>query len=413
MSKLWSEAKYNFAYFNHIPTVDWDQLYLQYLPKVRATTSTMAYLRVMQEFCAQLKDGHTDVWAQSDSLAKLVNGRLPLRTWLVEHKVLVAEVFSDSLIQTGIYPGLEVTRIDDVPVHEYAAKSVRPYQSASTSQNLDAATYTNNLLKGPRNQSVSLEFRSAKGKTFRRSLPRSGYSRLRRAPSFQFRILPGNIAYVQLNEFETNRALKAFEAAFDSIAATNALILDVRWNGGGNSENGWGILSYLTDSSFQTGSYSSRIYSPLWRARGEGVEYETTDMGNWTVQGTKKFRKPVAVLISGRTFSAAEDFTLAFDAIQRGKLIGEPTGGSTGQPLVFDLPGGLRARVCTKCDAYPNGKEWVGKGIQPHILVKPTVAAIQANRDPVLEAALQYLKGETKRKTEKATGSPRLGGTKQ
>ena len=39
LSKLWSEAKYNFAYFDHIPDVDWDKLYLDYLPKIRSTRS--------------------------------------------------------------------------------------------------------------------------------------------------------------------------------------------------------------------------------------------------------------------------------------------------------------------------------------------------------------------------------------
>jgi C-terminal processing protease CtpA/Prc len=49
------------------------------------------------------------------------------------------------------------------------------------------------------------------------------------------------------------------------------------------------------------------------------------------------------------------------------------------------------ARVCTKRDMYPDGTEWNGKGIQPAILVKPTVADVQAGRDTVLDAALAHL----------------------
>ncbi|MES2730568.1 MAG: S41 family peptidase [Bacteroidota bacterium] len=398
LSKLWSEAKYNFAYFDHIPTLDWDQLYLRYIPKVRATTSTLQYLRVMQEFCAHLKDGHTDVSVRSDTLGDLIYGSPPFRTWLIEDKVLVKEVWSDSLAKTGIRPGMEVIKVGDLSVHEYAAQHVKPYQSGSTPQNVNVETYTYGLLKGPRDQPISLEFRDAKGKSFRRILPRSGYSHLQWRPSFLWHTLPGNIAYVQLNEFVSDRASKAFATAFDSISTANALILDVRLNGGGDSHYGWDIIGYLTDSSFQTSSYSSRLYSPLLRAQGEGVEYEAGGRSICPANGKKVFRKPVVLLISGQTFSAAEDFTLAFDALQRGKLIGEPTGGSTGYPMEFDLPGGLKARICTKRDTYPDGREWVGKGIQPSILVKPTVAAIQAGRDLVLEAALQYLKSQTRKK---------------
>lgn len=101
---------------------------------------------------------------------------------------------------------------------------------------------------------------------------------------------------------------------------------------------------------------------------------------------------PVIVLTSPRTFSAAEDFAVAFDAMQRGTIVGEATGGSTGQPLLFSLPGGGSGRVCTKRDTYPDGREFVGVGVQPHIKVAPTVADFRNGRDTVLEAALAELK---------------------
>jgi C-terminal processing protease CtpA/Prc len=97
------------------------------------------------------------------------------------------------------------------------------------------------------------------------------------------------------------------------------------------------------------------------------------------------------VLTSARTFSAAEDFCAVFDYMKRGTIMGEPTGGSTGQPLLFGLPGGGRARVCIKRDAYPDGKEFVGFGIKPTMTISPTLADVRAGRDTVLEGALQYL----------------------
>jgi C-terminal processing protease CtpA/Prc len=218
-------------------------------------------------------------------------------------------------------------------------------------------------------------------------------------PAFRFRILPGNVAYVQLNNFENTQALDGFKAAFDSIAATTSLILDVRRNGGGDSGYGWNVLGYLTDKPMETGSYKSRLYSPLRRARGEGVVLEPVEsMMKWPPNGKSLYTKPVVVLTSGQTFSAAEDFAVMFDVMKRGAIIGEPTGGSTGQPLAFSLPGGVMARVCTKRDMYPDGTEWNAKGIQPTILVRPTLADYQSGRDTVLEAALLQLgAGPTKK----------------
>jgi C-terminal processing protease CtpA/Prc len=97
------------------------------------------------------------------------------------------------------------------------------------------------------------------------------------------------------------------------------------------------------------------------------------------------------VLTSAATYSAAEDFAVAFDVMQRGTLVGEPTGGSTGQPLHIKLPGGGSARICTKQDTYPDGRAFVGVGVQPQHLVKLTVEGVRAGRDEVLEAALASL----------------------
>ena len=60
-------------------------------------------------------------------------------------------------------------------------------------------------------------------------------------------------------------------------------------------------------------------------------------------------------------------------------------------PMSFDLPGGGSARICVKWDSYPDGREFVGKGIQPTIPVVATVADVRSGRDPVLERAHREL----------------------
>ena len=63
---------------------------------------------------------------------------------------------------------------------------------------------------------------------------------------------------------------------------------------------------------------------------------------------------------------------------------------------MFSLPGGGLARVCTKKDTYPDGREFVGYGVKPDIEVKLTVADFLQKKDPILEKALEYLKEKTK-----------------
>jgi C-terminal processing protease CtpA/Prc len=75
-----------------------------------------------------------------------------------------------------------------------------------------------------------------------------------------------NVAFPQVNEFETKAGCERFAAAFDFIQHTSSLIIDLRPNGGGNAGNGYDILNCLTDKPCRTGSYQSRIYSAVGRA---------------------------------------------------------------------------------------------------------------------------------------------------
>ncbi|WP_255076119.1 S41 family peptidase [Lacihabitans sp. CCS-44] len=391
LSKFWSEAKYNFAYFENLPDLDWDKLYLEYIPLIQNTKNTLEYYQVMQKFCAELKDSHTNVWSTSDSLRSLTNFAPPIRTTLVEGKVLITSVLSDSLQKSGIKVGMEVVSIDKIPVKEYAQK-LMPYQSSSTEQDLRLRTFTYSLLRGNREQTVELELKGIDGKISTRKLPRKGYGVLKKTESVEFKILPNNVAYLAINEFETSKSREKFMSIFDSLSNTTALILDIRRNGGGSTDVS--ILKCLTDKPIKQGQHFVRKYVPTYRAWGseEGIVWQQEPVSDWSPNGKKLYTKPVVLLISSQTFSAAEDFAVIFDSMKRGKMIGEVTGGSTGQPLPFSLPGGLMGRVCTKRDLYPDGKVFVGVGIKPDIEIKPTIVDIQKGRDTVLEGALEYLK---------------------
>jgi C-terminal processing protease CtpA/Prc len=388
LSKFWSEAKYNFVFFFKLPDLDWDALYLEYLPRVRKTKSTFEYYRTLQEFCAKLRDGHTNVYLPRE-LAESI-GRPGLRTALVEGKVLVIEVSDPDL---AIEPGSEIVAIDGVPVKQYAQERVVPYLSSSTPQDLDVRAYSYDLLRGPRSAAVELTIADAAGRTMKRAASRQPREGDRPWTPFEFKMLEGNIGYIALRTFGNPKPAEEFDAAFDAISKTRALIFDIRDNGGGSSDVGWRILSYLTDKPFRVSSMRTRKYLPAERAWGKLEDWE--DLGGSPTRaahGSKLYSKPVVVLTSPRTFSAAEDFAVAFDAMGRGKIIGETTGGSTGQPLMFELPGGGAGRVCTKHDRYPDGKEFVGVGVRPDIAAAPTVADVRAGRDTVIEAALRELR---------------------
>jgi carboxyl-terminal processing protease len=204
-----------------------------------------------------------------------------------------------------------------------------------------------------------------------------------------YKELPGNIGYVALNDFGSNDAVKQWGALLPKILATNGLILDLRLNGGGSSSIGYDILASLVTKPFLGSRQVMRTYNPTHRARGASLQFTEDPPTEVQPRGQGYGTKPIVVLTGPATYSAAEDFMVAWKNSRRGKTIGEPTGGSTGQPLFITLPGGGTARICTKRDTFPDGTEWVGKGIEPDIVIRPTIADVQAGKDPVLEAAIR------------------------
>ena len=397
LAKMWSEVKYNFANFDLVPDVKWDAVFVEYIPKVKQTKSTLEYYKVLTEMISKLRDGHSNVYFPRE-LSDAVYSRPLLRTKLIEDKVVVTQIYADQVKDKGISIGDEILAIDGMPAKEYGEKKVMPYQSASTKQDLLNRTYHYYLLWGEKGKPIKLTLVDAEGKRFEQEVQRYNYkerqklSSVKETPPFEFKVLTGNIGYVALNSFGSNKPAEEFEAKFDEIVKTDALVIDVRNNGGGNSGVGWHILRMLTDKQFQSSTWNTREYKPAFRAWGRQQKRFNGDPNMLQPHGKNLYKKPVIVLTSPKTFSAAEDFAVVFDAMKRGLIVGEPTGGSTGQPLPFRLPGGGSGRVTSKRDKYPDGKkEFVGVGIQPDKHVKPTIKDMRLGIDTVLEAAKKEL----------------------
>jgi C-terminal processing protease CtpA/Prc len=225
------------------------------------------------------------------------------------------------------------------------------------------------------------------------------------------------IAYVALNSFQDPRIDTLFIGRLPELYRAKALIIDLRNNGGGSTEIGRRILEYLTNDQLLYGSKQvTRVHLPAHKAWGAFVKPSDTAGNAWATKSylhfldkvyhtfeyepdsnTARGRRivvPTALLIGHRTASAAEDFLIYADNQKHMIKIGENSFGSTGQPLMFNLPGGGSARVCTKKDTYRDGREFVGHGVKPDIEIHMTVEDLLRKRDPVLEKALDYLRSK-------------------
>jgi C-terminal processing protease CtpA/Prc len=419
--QFWTEVKYNFAFFDQVPNLNWDHALATYIPIIEKDQSTEEYYNNLSRLCALLKDGHTNIYKPNAIDALIVSP--PVQLTNIQNKAIVSNVSQSLAAKLPI--GSEIISVEGVQTQQYLHEQIFPYISSSTEHILyDNGIRT--LLNGKKGTKVNIEYKTPDGKVATLVLDRSAAKQITWATPltqykmFEFKRLPQNVAYVALNTFGNSKIVEEFENHIDSINSCERLIIDIRSNGGGSSTNAYRIIEHLTDKPFLTSKWRTREHRSAHKAWGSfriedhrnasRKNTETlTDWDNIVIDyykgdhwygeapetvvppDNKKIRLPIVVLTGHKTASAAEDFLIALENTKRARTVGSKTFGSTGQPLLFKLPGGGSARVCTKRDEYPDGRQFIGYGIKPDVEIESTVEDLIKGSDAVLAKGLQVL----------------------
>lgn len=389
-----SEVKYNFAGYDKFAQ-NYDSICRVELPNLVNTQSDEEFSEKLQLFANMLKDGHTSIGFSADVTYA------PISHKRIGDKVFVTGVYSNEYTQKGVRRGTEIVAINDMPVIEYGNQYVVPYIASSTPQWSNTYPFNSvNLTKGYRGVPVKLTFKNENGKTFDITDNRlSPWGIVNPDMSIQFDSLPGNIGLLRIPTFQSNNFnVQVFGDLFEQkIVPTDGLIIDIRDNTGGNSQVGQIIMMLLATDTIPQASWKTPKYEAAYASWGK--KWDTEAVASDSIvpfcishpNDMPKYDKPIILLVNGSTFSAAEDFAVLFRNAKRGKIIGTPTGGSTGNPIFVDLGWGYRGRICTRHEKLADGTEFIGVGIQPDVVVEETESVI-FGKDNVIEEALKLLK---------------------
>ena len=175
-------------------------------------------------------------------------------------------------------------------------------------------------------------------------------------------ILPGNIGYIDLRQFSNidfenpaDPARRAADAALSFVAGADAIIFDLRDNGGGAPS----MVGYLT-SAFTPAN--APIYN-IFHSR-EGTESEAPAI----FHPSPRLEVPVYVLISGRTGSAGEAFPYTLQGARRAIVVGEASGGAANPGGMVPVGGGFAVFISQGSPKNPNtGGNWEGTGVIPDV----------------------------------------------
>jgi C-terminal processing protease CtpA/Prc len=170
-------------------------------------------------------------------------------------------------------------------------------------------------------------------------------------------------------------------------------VLDLRYNGGGADTSGFDMVSRLTEQPLDGPIYEVTSYRADRRAMRQEQERIRVSAGRIAPARGRRFTGWLVVLIAEQTHSAAESgFLSVIRNRPRTVFVGEPTAGSTGQPMIFALPGGAIGAVCSRRTLAPDGRSFVGTGFQPDVTIGVERRDLFAGRDRVLDKGIEVLK---------------------
>jgi carboxyl-terminal processing protease len=183
--------------------------------------------------------------------------------------------------------------------------------------------------------------------------------------------LPDGLGYISIDNFDSDSARQTI-AAIDEMVAEGAkgLIFDVRNNPGGMKDELVEILDYLLEDG---------------QALFTSKDYTGTTTTDYAEDG-HQVDLPMAVLVNGESYSAAEFFAAALQELDRAVVVGEATCGKGYYQITYPLPDGSAMAISSGEYFTPNGRSLAGVGVTPDEVVTLT----DEQTEQLLYGTLEY-----------------------
>ena len=417
---VWKYADEMFPAFGSI-SIDWDGAFGAFLPRALAAKDEKEAQLLLCEFLNLLEDGHTDYTpprAFRDGI-----GYLPFEPDYAGGKWHIGGA-NEAL---SAHIGAEIISINGKSMDDIAA-SLYPYAyhvgnfiypSRMSTLLPMFLSKTGNVLKTANGEA---EFDLAEAQSAMQPTPAPAASRAfahTGEGKLKMRLYSGNILYVKWDDCLYDKASDEICAAIAKHSPAG-VVLDMRANIGGMTMYGGKVAELFIDGEFHGSQKRTRLTKGIELASASQLvgicspqtiekyieqglcDREEAEQSRtiWQKQKCEHYldtygapdhkalyHGPLAVLTSRRTISAAEDIVAMFKSNNRAVLIGEPTCGTTGTPLLLRLSMGGMARICSVRYALLDGTEFIGRGIAPHV----AVSVPYGPHDAVLGTALEHI----------------------
>lgn len=366
--------------------IDWQRLRGEYRPMIGFTRTDEEFYELIKRMVGEMRDSHTRFLTPREAAEHrqrkgttvgLLLSRIEGRT--VVEKIVPARPGSEL---ARIRPGMTVRTIDGEPVEKRYEEAVREIGGSSSDRALEIIAHKR-MLRGEPGTRVRIGLRDERRKRdFEVTLVRRTVEQRSEAIG---RILPSGIGYIQVTSFRAPIADK-FKKALEELKDTPALIIDLRYNGGGNIREVLKMAGYLINEKRSFGKF-------IRRAEGKSQSSKSFSAGR---NGGQIYANPVVILTSKFSASGSELFSSSLQEFGRARVIGRQTCGCLlGISKKHRFPDGSELHISDTGFLSPKGRIYEKTGVTPDRIVELRIEDLLNGTDREIGEAEKMLTGVT------------------
>ena len=313
-SKVWNLINERY-YDPNMNGVDWGKVRATYAPLVPGTKTDREFYDVVKKMVSEMNDAHTRFLTPLEARQRraregTTSGILLSR---VEGKTVVERVLPNAQGELQrVKPGMEVRTIDGVPVEQRVAEAKKEIVGSSSARALEIMSYRR-VLRGAPGTSVKVGLTDHNGTEFEVTLTRRVVSERSEAIG---RVLPSGLGYIAITSFKAPISGK-FRKTLESLKDTPAMIIDLRYNGGGS----------INEVLIMAGMFLDRKYNFGKFVRRAGSKRQSLRKFSAGGRNTQVYSKPVIILTSKFSASGSELFASSLQELGRARVVGTQTCG--------------------------------------------------------------------------------------
>lgn len=358
--------------------VDWQAVRERYRPRMEAAPNDQEFYGQFEVMLAELRDSHTSFSPPPPAGTPPDGqpGSLGLSLVEIEGQTVVSEVESDSsAARAGLRPGMILRTVNGRPVEELYALLRANFAGTSSERSFAVLQRQAILYGGFLSKPRTLGLVNLDNAAFEVTLEQIP-SAAKPAPRVEARRLASGFGYIKFDQWMPP-ADKRFNEELSKLSDTPGLVIDLRANGGGQTN----VLLNIASNFFAKPTYAGGF-----RRRDGTLDRYMTHAP------AQLYSQPVVILIDERSASASETFTIFMQESKRAYVIGRQSNGALLNTRIQKVKGGGELRVSIRAYVSPNGRVPEGTGVVPDQTIPLTIADLRQGRDAALAAAETYLK---------------------